>query len=107
MGQFRRYPQPPEKKRNIGRVASVVMVLGRSFLAAWGRFLPGAGHRLLRPSELAHGLRPLLVMTQARIANPWNYSDLNGWPVGAAGQKTRIGWQALPGAAVLEALACR
>ena len=41
-------------------------------------------------------------MTQALDANPRNYSDLNKRPARAAGQKARIGWQALPGAAVVE-----
>jgi len=59
------------------------------------------------PRHLARGLRPSSVMTQARNAISRNYSDLTGRLHPAAGQKARIGWQALPGAAASEASACR
>ena len=41
-------------------------------------------------------------MTQAQDTNSRKYSDLVDRPVSTAGQKARIDWQGLPGAADLE-----
>jgi hypothetical protein len=45
-------------------------------------------------------------MTQAQNATARNFSDLTGPPARAAGQKTRDGWQGLPGAAASEVFGC-
>jgi hypothetical protein len=45
-------------------------------------------------------------MTQARNATAHNFSNLAGTPSRVAGQKARIGWQGLPGAAAVEAFGC-
>ncbi len=42
-------------------------------------------------------------MTQAQNADSRNYNGLTERTDRAAGQKARIGWQALPGAATVEA----
>jgi hypothetical protein len=47
-----------------------------------------------------------LLMTQARNARARNFSNLCGPPSRDAGQKARVGWQGLPGAASLEAFGC-
>jgi len=46
-------------------------------------------------------------MTQARNAISHKISNLRERCAGRAGQKTRIGWQGLPGAAREEAATCR
>lgn len=46
-------------------------------------------------------------MTQALNAILRNFSDLAELPDSAAGQKARGGWQALPGARLVEGHACR
>lgn len=55
---------------------------------------------------LARRLRSLPLMTQARNTTARNFSNLTGTPLREAGQKARIGWQGLPGAAWLEAFGC-
>ncbi|WP_292101228.1 hypothetical protein [Brevundimonas sp.] len=66
-----------------------------------------AGWRQGADARMARCLRPLPLMTQARNATARNFSNLAGEPAGDAGQKTRVGWQALPGAADLETFGCR
>jgi len=51
-----------------------------------------------RAFDLVRRLRPSPVMTQARNAMSRKINDLLGRPLSGAGQKTRVGWQALPGA---------
>jgi hypothetical protein len=46
-------------------------------------------------------------MTQARNAMLREINNLLDDAQGAAGQKARGGWQGLPGAALMEAAACR
>jgi hypothetical protein len=68
--------------------------------------LPGAIRRRRRLIELARRLRALPVMTQTRNAILRNFSDLANRRENAAGQKARGGWQALPGARLMEGRAC-
>lgn len=46
-------------------------------------------------------------MTQAKNANLRKFKNLVESFTRPAGQKTRIGWQGLPGAVAMEAVQCR
>jgi hypothetical protein len=48
-----------------------------------------------------------MVMTQARNAIARKIKDLPSAISWDAGQKTLVGWQGLPGAALMEAAGCR
>ncbi|WP_305758174.1 hypothetical protein [Brevundimonas sp.] len=56
---------------------------------------------------MARRLRAQSIMTQVRNAIVRIFSNLPKAPASEAGQKTRVGWQALPGAALMEGPQCR
>ncbi len=56
---------------------------------------------------MARPLRSFAAMTQARNATARKNKDLPEALSLDAGQKTLVGWQGLPGAAVMEAAGCR
>jgi hypothetical protein len=56
---------------------------------------------------MARGLRAQSIMTHVRNAIVRIFNDLPGSPASDAGQKTRVGWQGLPGAVLMEGPQCR